>query len=96
VARRRADAERGAAAQLLVLRARRRLGTWRCGTASASSHVLVESDYPHADSSWPDTQAMLVRQLRDQGVPDDEAERITWRNAAELFRHPVPPPTAFP
>ena len=44
-------------------------------------HVLVESDYPHADSSWPDTQAMLVRQLRDQNIPDDEAERITWRNA---------------
>ena len=53
-------------------------------------HILVETDYPHADSSWPDTQAMLVRQLRDQGVPDDEAERITWRNASELFRHPVP------
>ena len=23
-------------------------------------HILVESDYPHADSSWPNTQAMLV------------------------------------
>jgi hypothetical protein len=33
---------------------------------------------------------MLVRQLRDQGIPDDEAERITWRNAAELFRHQLP------
>ena len=53
-------------------------------------HILVESDYPHADSSWPDTQAMLVRQLRDQGVPDDDARRITWQNASELFRHPVP------
>jgi predicted TIM-barrel fold metal-dependent hydrolase len=53
-------------------------------------HVLVESDYPHADSSWPNTQAMLVRQLRDQDIPDDEAERITWRNASELFRHQLP------
>ena len=52
-------------------------------------HILVESDYPHADSSWPDTQPMLTRQLRDQHVPDDEAERITWRNASELFRHPI-------
>ena len=33
---------------------------------------------------------MLVRQLRDQDIPDDEAERITWRNAAELFRHQLP------
>ncbi len=53
-------------------------------------HILVESDYPHADSSWPNTQAMLTRQLRDRDVPDDEAEQITWRNAAELFRHPLP------
>jgi hypothetical protein len=53
-------------------------------------HILVESDYPHADSSWPDTQAMLVRQLRDQGVPDDEAVRVSWRNAAELFNWTLP------
>jgi len=52
-------------------------------------HILVESDYPHADSSWPNTQAMLTRQLRDQGVPDDEAAAITWKNASELFRHPI-------
>jgi predicted TIM-barrel fold metal-dependent hydrolase len=53
-------------------------------------HILVESDYPHADSSWPNTQAMLERQLRDQNVSDDDAERITWRNASELFRHALP------
>jgi predicted TIM-barrel fold metal-dependent hydrolase len=54
-------------------------------------HILVESDYPHADSSWPDTQAMLTRQLERQGVDSDDARRITWQNASELFRHPVPP-----
>ena len=53
-------------------------------------HILVESDYPHADSSWPDTQSMLTRQLRGQGVSDEDARRITWENASELFRHPVP------
>ena len=25
------------------------------------------------------------------GFPPEEIERIAWRNAAELFRHPVPP-----
>jgi predicted TIM-barrel fold metal-dependent hydrolase len=54
-------------------------------------HILVESDYPHADSSWPDTQAMLVRQLEGQGVDEHDTRRITWQNASELFRHPVPP-----
>jgi predicted TIM-barrel fold metal-dependent hydrolase len=53
-------------------------------------HILVESDYPHADSSWPDTQAMLRRQLEGQGIGDGDARRITWQNASELFRHPVP------
>ena len=49
--------------------------------------IMVETDYPHSDSSWPDTQELLARQLHD--VPDDEAERITWKNASELYRHPI-------
>jgi predicted TIM-barrel fold metal-dependent hydrolase len=52
-------------------------------------HLLVESDYPHADSTWPDTQPRLREQLR--GVPDDEVRRICWQNAVELFRMPIPP-----
>jgi hypothetical protein len=24
-------------------------------------------------------------------VPEEDARRITWQNASELFRHPVPP-----
>jgi predicted TIM-barrel fold metal-dependent hydrolase len=52
-------------------------------------HLLVESDYPHADSSWPDTQPQLAEHLA--GVPADEVRKITWENASKLFRHPVPP-----
>jgi predicted TIM-barrel fold metal-dependent hydrolase len=52
-------------------------------------HLLVESDYPHADSTWPDTQPRLREQLR--GVPDDDVRRICWQNAVELFRMPTPP-----
>ena len=51
------------------------------------NRIMVETDYPHSDSSWPDTQELLAVQLH--GVPDDEANLITWRNAAELYRHPV-------
>ncbi len=51
-------------------------------------NILVESDYPHADSTWPHTQEKLAVQL--QGLPDADVERITWRNASEVFRHPVP------
>ena len=51
-------------------------------------NILAESDYPHGDGTWPDTQAVLAKLLA--GVPDEEARMITHRNAAELYRHPLP------
>jgi predicted TIM-barrel fold metal-dependent hydrolase len=51
-------------------------------------HIMVESDYPHADSTWPDTQAVLEKTLG--GLPGDELRMIAAGNAARLFRHPLP------
>ncbi len=51
-------------------------------------NILVESDYPHADSTWPHTQQRLAAQLA--GLSDDEVARVTWKNASELFRHAIP------
>ena len=51
-------------------------------------HILIESDYPHADSNWPDTQAHFERQF--QGFPDDDVQAMTWRNASELFSLEIP------
>ena len=51
-------------------------------------HILLEVDYPHADSTWPDTQAFLADRLADLSV--DEARRVTHLNAAELLSHPLP------
>jgi predicted TIM-barrel fold metal-dependent hydrolase len=51
-------------------------------------NVMVESDYPHADSTWPNTQQMLREHLA--GLSDDDVQRVTWRNASALFRHDVP------
>jgi predicted TIM-barrel fold metal-dependent hydrolase len=50
--------------------------------------ILVEVDYPHADSVWPDTQEKLRHDL--DALSDEVKRRITWQNASELFRHPVP------
>jgi predicted TIM-barrel fold metal-dependent hydrolase len=52
-------------------------------------HIMVESDYPHADSTWPDTQAQLQKTLGH--LPSDELRKIACENAAGLFRHPLPP-----
>lgn len=51
-------------------------------------HVTLEVDYPHADSSWPDTQSLLQRRLGH--LPDDVVAKLTHRNAKELFRWPAP------
>jgi predicted TIM-barrel fold metal-dependent hydrolase len=51
-------------------------------------NILVESDYPHADSTWPITQQKIASQLA--GLSDADIERVTWANASALFRHPVP------
>jgi predicted TIM-barrel fold metal-dependent hydrolase len=50
--------------------------------------ILVESDYPHADSTWPDTQANLASAFA--GVPADEVAAMCWRNACGLFRWELP------
>jgi predicted TIM-barrel fold metal-dependent hydrolase len=50
--------------------------------------IVFEVDYPHSDTGWPDSQSRISRLL--EGVPATDAEKIAWRNAAELFNHPVP------
>ena len=50
---------------------------------------MVETDYPHADSTWPDTQAVLSSTFA--GLPPAELHRLASGNAARLFRHPPPP-----
>jgi predicted TIM-barrel fold metal-dependent hydrolase len=51
-------------------------------------HIMVESDYPHADSSWPDTQQVLVDTWG--GLPDDELRAVAGGNASRLFGHALP------
>ncbi|MFO0691517.1 MAG: amidohydrolase family protein [Myxococcota bacterium] len=53
-----------------------------------SDHVTLETDYPHLDGTWPDSQAVVWRHLSK--LPRADAEKVAWRNAAKLFRHPVP------
>jgi predicted TIM-barrel fold metal-dependent hydrolase len=53
-----------------------------------SDHIMVESDYPHSDSTWPGTQKLFADRFRD--LPTDIALDMTYRTAEKLFRHPVP------
>ena len=74
---------------------------WFCAVEDPSSfiqherigvdNILLESDYPHCDSTWPHTQRTIAR--ADHGLPDDIIRKMTWENASRLYQHPVRPPS---
>ncbi len=51
--------------------------------------IMVEVDYPHGDSTWPDTQDVIERCWGH--LPADELRQLTHENAARLYRWPLPP-----
>lgn len=51
--------------------------------------VMAEVDFPHLDTTWPASQAMLRSQLSE--LPRATIEKICFRNAAACYRHPLPP-----
>lgn len=53
--------------------------------------ILFESDYPHADTPWPHTQASVRELFRD--VDQETTEKITYKNAEKLFKFPLTVPS---
>jgi predicted TIM-barrel fold metal-dependent hydrolase len=51
-------------------------------------NILFESDYPHGDGTWPDTQKVIGEVLG--ALPVEEIRKITHENAAHVYRHPLP------
>jgi predicted TIM-barrel fold metal-dependent hydrolase len=51
-------------------------------------NIMVETDYPHGDSTWPDTQDVIGRAWGH--LPEEELRKICCENAAALYRHPLP------
>ncbi len=47
--------------------------------------ITWECDYPHSDSTWPESPERLLRSL--DGVPDHEINAITHLNAMRLFQY---------
>ena len=46
--------------------------------------ITWECDYPHSDTTWPQSPEILARSL--DGVPDGEVNKITHGNALRAFR----------
>ena len=53
-------------------------------------NVCIEVDYPHSDSTWPDSLEFAHKQLA--GLSEDDKDKILRRNADLLFRfQPIEP-----
>ncbi len=52
-------------------------------------NIMLETDFPHGDGTWPETQQVIERYWGD--IPVEELRMMTHLNAAKLFRHPLPP-----
>lgn len=51
-------------------------------------NIMFETDYPHGDGTWPDTQKVIEQVYGD--LPAHELRAILCENAARVFRHPLP------
>ena len=51
-------------------------------------NIMVETDYPHGDGTWPDTQLVIEKYWGH--IPKEELRAMCSENAAALYRHPLP------
>jgi hypothetical protein len=48
-------------------------------------NITWECDYPHSDSTWPESPEWLFKDLA--GVPDDEINKMTYQNAMRWYSY---------
>jgi predicted TIM-barrel fold metal-dependent hydrolase len=48
-------------------------------------HISWECDYPHSDSTWPQSPETLMKALTAATLSDEEIHMITWKNACSFY-----------
>ena len=48
-------------------------------------HISWECDYPHSDSTWPQSPETLMKALTAAALSDEEIHMITWKNACSFY-----------
>ena len=48
-------------------------------------NIAWECDYPHTDTTWPESPEFAWKEFQDAGCRDDEIHKITWENACRFF-----------
>ncbi len=47
--------------------------------------IAWECDYPHSDSTWPQSPETVMKSLVATEIPDDEIDLVTWANACRWY-----------
>jgi len=47
--------------------------------------IAWECDYPHTDTTWPESPELAWREFEEAGCTDEEINKITWQNACRFF-----------
>lgn len=50
-------------------------------------NLCWEADYPHSDSTWPNTAEILWKSFEGQNITDEEINKITYKNAMKWFNY---------
>ena len=48
--------------------------------------ITWEADYPHSDSTWPQSPEIADEVTRGGRAADDEIHKVTWENAARWYK----------
>jgi predicted TIM-barrel fold metal-dependent hydrolase len=48
-------------------------------------NIAWECDYPHTDTTWPESPEQAWAELQTAGCTDEEINKITWENACRFF-----------
>ena len=47
--------------------------------------IAWECDYPHTDTTWPDSPEFSWSEFEQAGCTGEEIHKITWQNATRFF-----------
>jgi predicted TIM-barrel fold metal-dependent hydrolase len=47
--------------------------------------IAWECNYPHTDTTWPESPEFTWNELRNTGCSDEEIDKITWENSGRFF-----------
>jgi predicted TIM-barrel fold metal-dependent hydrolase len=47
--------------------------------------IAWECDYPHTDTTWPQSPEFAWKEFQDTGCTDEEIHKITWQNSCRFF-----------